>query len=191
MKLRVRETQQKCRKWALGVKEWRKNETEQTVKWNGKKKCEPVGDKCLCITGGLGCLLTDCCVNCLLSVQLVKWWTTQMSRASQTRRKATNMAATGLAVTATVNHQSLICLMQVDLNSPQDVHKRLREGETIYKHWMNNKCRPRLQKVVFRCHMITSFGAELTTFTLAHIRWKAAHLRADTMSWNYTKGRKN
>lgn len=33
----------------------------------------------------------------------------------------------------------------------------------------------------------TAFGLDLSTFTLAHIRWKPAHFRADTVSWNHIK----
>lgn len=35
--------------------------------------------------------------------------------------------------------------------------------------------------------MSTVAGIEFTASTLAHIRWKAAHFRAGTMSCNYTE----
>lgn len=41
---------------------------------------------------GFGSTLTDCCVNCLLSVQLVNCWTTRMRRRRQIHSKPTNMA---------------------------------------------------------------------------------------------------
>lgn len=107
------------------------------IKRNSQKKCDPMGNKCWECHYGLGCTLTDCCVNCLLSAQLVNCWTRQTRKLHKYMGRPPTWPPW---VGCDVIPIEKVLITQVTLSCAKIVCDRLREGQTISKHPIKDKC---------------------------------------------------